>query len=824
MISTIQLSPYGPGMLQYVQKNLTLKIVLALALILAIAFISLCLSILRQQNNLLSGMTSTVGKNLEQSSEQAQVLFKELEANVGNSLTKMGSTAANALSSGTKKNLTKEEENISKGMENLLTGNARAVAALLTSIAPDPLMAKEFDKLVAYSRAVAQTEEIVYAIFLDEKDQILPSYINVIDNRILSYINRGNEEEDIERVLNGSKKDSDVLIYEQSIEYFNIPIGKVIVCLNKSVVNSQLSAIQERFASLRQENDASIKSVLAGQSKHVVAKINGDLNRVSEDSQAAQEKTSQILASASDSVGRGTTRIVILVGSICGVGILVLVVILLRVIVIHPIHQITEGLRDAAEGEGDLTKRLDSKRTDEIGILAGWFDSFVARINNIIVEINRNSETVTSSALEVLSSSEEIKEKTQELNQRTAGVAGSCEGLDSNMVTAASATEEASTSIEVVVGTAGDMRTELEKVADQCEGAKDISQSATVQVQKATEKVTLLGQAADEISKVTEVITEIADQTNLLALNATIEAARAGEAGKGFGVVADEIKSLANQTQEATREIKEKIDGIQGSTNDTIIEVESITSVIDQVNDIMSSIATTMVEQATLAADVATNIEQASQTVGEISSGVAQSSTLSSEINLDMQDVKAIADSMSTSSEMMTSTANSLNTLSNDLKNMISVFKVDWSQKNETDSTLQTPHQELFPWSAKFEMKIDTIDMQHKKLVELVNQLHSAMKSGRGNETVMEILGELVEYTTYHFNFEENFMAEHGYPGLDGHKALHAKLVAEVTDLVQKLEKGQAGVSMELLTFLSSWLRDHILQKDKAYAEWIVAN
>ncbi len=100
-----------------------------------------------------------------------------------------------------------------------------------------------------------------------------------------------------------------------------------------------------------------------------------------------------------------------------------------------------------------------------------------------------------------------------------------------------------------------------------------------------------LGSAGQEISKVTETITEISEQTNLLALNATIEAARAGEAGKGFAVVANEIKGLAKQTAEATLEIRQRIDAIQSSTSTTITEMEQINTVINDVNSIVTTIA-----------------------------------------------------------------------------------------------------------------------------------------------------------------------------------------------------------------------------------------
>jgi len=104
--------------------------------------------------------------------------------------------------------------------------------------------------------------------------------------------------------------------------------------------------------------------------------------------------------------------------------------------------------------------------------------------------------------------------------------------------------------------------------------------------------------SAHAISKVTETITEISEQTNLLALNATIEAARAGEAGKGFAVVANEIKELAKQTNEATLDIKTKIEDVQVATDNTVADIEEISKVINNVNEIVVTITMAVGEQS----------------------------------------------------------------------------------------------------------------------------------------------------------------------------------------------------------------------------------
>jgi len=809
-------------MIKLINKNLTLKIILALAAIIIIAFVILCISIINKQNSLLGTMSETVHTKFETSANEASEHFVSLEKNVGDALTTMSAQTIANLSTATEKSLLKEEKEIQEGMEDLLKGNANAVISLLASIVPDPLMAKEYDKLQKYSQAVAQTKDVVYVIFQDEKGNNLPSYLNFIDDLVLSYIDNREEDEDVDRVLNGSKEDPAVMLFEHTVEYFNLPIGKIIICMDKSVVTKEMEALAVRFENLRKSNGQAIQNVLSVESEKVVKQIRGQLDQVGADSAKAQDETIEIVEQSLSEVNSDTTKVVVYIGIACVFGILLLIYVLLHGIVMRPMHTITEGLRDAAEGEGDLTKRLNNPRIDEIGLLAGWFDSFVERLNNIIVEINGNSETVTSSALEALAASEDMHDEATHLSEKTSNLATASEEMNANMASVAAASEEASTNITMVVGTASDMRNALEGVASHCDEASAVSNKATDQVKKATEKVTLLGGAADEISKVTEVITEIADQTNLLALNATIEAARAGDAGKGFAVVAGEIKNLANQTQEATKEIKEKIDGIQESTSETIVEVEAITEVIDKVNLIMSDISEAMVTQAASASEVALNIEQASLGIAEVNENVAQSSSVSSQIAHEMDEVSSIAISMSNSSVNMRGNSESLSELANQLRSMISTFKISAGNKQVGDAGyVEVEQKELIPWSSKLCIGIDKIDNQHKELVRLVNQLHSAMKAKAGIQESSKILEQLADYTVYHFGFEEKLFDVHNYEASEEHKKNHRDFVKKVVDFQSDLKAGRAGLSMDLMYFLTKWLKDHILKTDKAYVSYL---
>jgi methyl-accepting chemotaxis protein len=188
-------------------------------------------------------------------------------------------------------------------------------------------------------------------------------------------------------------------------------------------------------------------------------------------------------------------------------------------------------------------------------------------------------------------------------------VSGAAERVSQNLQTVATGAEEMAASIKEIAKNA----TEAAKVAT---AAVKVAESTTVTVTK-------LGHSSGEIGQVIKVITSIAQQTNLLALNATIEAARAGEAGKGFAVVANEVKELAKETAKATEEIGRKIAAIQTDTTAAVEAIVSISGVINQINDISSSIATAVEEQNATTNEMSRNVSEAAHGGGEITSNIS---------------------------------------------------------------------------------------------------------------------------------------------------------------------------------------------------------
>jgi hemerythrin-like metal-binding protein len=127
----------------------------------------------------------------------------------------------------------------------------------------------------------------------------------------------------------------------------------------------------------------------------------------------------------------------------------------------------------------------------------------------------------------------------------------------------------------------------------------------------------------------------------------------------------------------------------------------------------------------------------------------------------------------------------------------------------------------LFPWIDTYSVKIGIIDMQHKNLVNIVNELHEAMRAGHAKEKLGQILSNLIKYTQIHFGTEEKFMVSRGYPEYVQHKAEHDRLTATVLDFQRKFQQNEVGLTVDVMEFLKDWLIKHILGCDKKYAPFL---
>ena len=309
-------------------------------------------------------------------------------------------------------------------------------------------------------------------------------------------------------------------------------------------------------------------------------------------------------------------------------------------VLVSSVNDLTRRIKEISEGDGDLTQRINSKRTDELGKLASAFDDFVAKLQTLISEISSSSTSLENNAVQLTNTHENAQRVSNEQTRSIEQIAAAVNEFSVSIREVADRTLSTANETDHTA----ELTTQGMKIIDN--SVDEINQLAN-SIKKANQVIEQLASESNNIATVLEVIRNIAEQTNLLALNAAIEAARAGEQGRGFAVVADEVRSLASKTQKSTEEIQNMIDKLQSGVKDAVSSIldgsnrveknvelslniqqmfESIQSSATIVSDMATQIATATEQQSSVSEELSTNLEHLNEQ-NRVSQG------LSNEIN-----------------------------------------------------------------------------------------------------------------------------------------------------------------------------------------------
>jgi len=312
--------------------------------------------------------------------------------------------------------------------------------------------------------------------------------------------------------------------------------------------------------------------------------------------------------------------------------------------------------------ESDLSLEIEVKRNNELSSIASSFNRMIVKTRELVALVAESSEKLSDSARELTSVSSESKKSINTQKSEIEQVAAAMNEM------AATAQEIARNADSADKG-ARDTSTQAKEGAGIVDEAVEATNLLVTDVESVSGRITKLESDSDSIGSIIDVIKSIAEQTNLLALNAAIEAARAGDQGRGFAVVADEVRTLAQRTQVSTAEIQAAIERLQEGTSSASIAMQA-----GQKN--AEGAGTKAVQAGEALQKIASAVQGITDMNALIASASEEQTSVSAEINKSLVTLHEASDESSIGAEKISGASEELYVLSNDLKNIVSKYKI----------------------------------------------------------------------------------------------------------------------------------------------------
>lgn len=329
--------------------------------------------------------------------------------------------------------------------------------------------------------------------------------------------------------------------------------------------------------------------------------------------------------------------------------------------IVKPLNKVRTSCHELANGEGDLTVRLEGCGVSEIDDLVDAMNQFLDQVHDIISKIKIDACSLASSSEQLNAVTEASKKSTAKQSEQTQSVLTSMHVLSDLIEEIASQTSSSSQRNI-------DTKEDLAKNKTESQQAASSIQSLVQQIKQASDTIRSLQNDVNQVTEFLDVITSIADQTNLLALNAAIEAARAGDAGRGFSVVAEEVRSLAIRSQENTDKISKIVEQMNSSSDNSVAAMESAVGVADEglqkVNTVVSALT-----------NLTNVLEELQSVADQVSEATDKQSTLSKDVNERMNTIRHMSEDAENSADQTSESSHKLAEMATHAMELVGRFK-----------------------------------------------------------------------------------------------------------------------------------------------------